>query len=44
MGQTRLSDLAKLNIERDFVNVVLKDDIENMIDEFNRRMTFDLNV
>ena len=38
MGRTRLSDLAILNVECDFVDAVLKEDMEKMIDEFGRRM------
>ena len=34
MGQERLSSLALLHIERDYVNQVMSDDMEKMIDVF----------
>ena len=37
MGQERLSNLALLHIEREFVNKVLKEDMDKMIDTFGQR-------
>ena len=37
MGQHRLSDLALLTVERKYVNEVIADDMEAMIDEFGTR-------
>ena len=37
MKQDRLSSLALLNIEREFVNRVLKENMDDMIDTFGRR-------
>ena len=37
MGQTRLSSLALLHIEREFVNRVITEDIDKIIDVFGQR-------
>ena len=37
MGQERLSSLALLHIEREYVNKVLKEDMTKMIDVFGQR-------
>ena len=37
MGQERLSSLALLHIEREYVNKVLKEDMAKMIDVFGQR-------
>ena len=37
LGQERLSNLALLHIEREYVNKVLKEDMEEMIDTFGKR-------
>jgi len=37
MGQERLSNLALLHIEREYVNKILKEDMEKMIDPFGKR-------
>ena len=37
MGQTRLSNLALLNIERHYANEVLKNDMQQMIDTFGQK-------
>ena len=37
MGQERLSNLALLHIERENVNEVLKEDMDNMIKTFGQR-------
>ena len=37
MSQTRLSSLALMHIEREFVNTVLSEDIEEIIDTFGGR-------
>ena len=34
MGQDRLSDVAVLNIERSYANLVLKNDMNDIIDAF----------
>ena len=36
MGQERLSSLALLHMERDYVNRVLSEDVDKMIDAFQR--------
>ena len=36
MGQERLSSLALLHMERDYVNRVLSEDVDKMIDAFGR--------
>ena len=41
MGQHRLSDLALLTVERKYVNEVIADDMEAMIDEFGSRKNRD---
>ena len=38
MGQERLSSLALLHIEREFVNKVLVEDMSKMIDVFGERI------
>ena len=37
IGQERLSSIAVLNIERSYANIVLKEDLEEVIDTFARR-------
>ena len=37
MAQERLSNLALLHIEREYVNQVLKNDMEKIIDDFGQR-------
>ena len=37
MGQERLSSLALLHIERDYVNQVMDQDMDKMIDTFGQR-------
>ena len=37
MGEERLSNLALLHIEREYVNKILKEDMEKMIDTFGKR-------
>ena len=37
MGQERLSSLALLHIEREYVNKVLNEDMTKMIDVFGQR-------
>ena len=41
MIQHRLSDLALLTVERKYVNEVIADDMESMIDEFGSRKNRD---
>ena len=37
MGQERLSNLALLHVEREYVNKVLKEDMDKIIDTFGKR-------
>ena len=37
MGQERLSNLALLHIEREYVNKILEEDMEKMIDALGKR-------